>query len=369
VSVERLRVPIPHVAGVIPRGARNPRSICFRTEAVVDVRTVAASELEIAVVTGGEPGGNRRREYLGHDGALWLPCVAGSGAPVAGATILGAITEGVSFFAGMQNPFLQVGPDLRIRDFAQARPIEAMALRQIVQDDREDRIARAARVADDFLLVDDGRILRRSVGPFWRCGEGVRPFIASPEWELPTMDATYFAITRDMEVAEFAASEWGMDVSGDFLEIREPGFVPDHDGQVAARAVVNFQVMQWVTQLSGGPSADDEDVLATLRAAGKLYGRDHAVLSKGLRDYATCPGKPPVAAEDLVTAVEGVRAFFGGGFEHRNSAHRDAFEIVRKLFEKSYGPALGRWDVYERDRLNVAEVAPDLPPAAPVVRT
>ncbi|MDE4914057.1 hypothetical protein PQI07_25635 [Methylobacterium sp. 092160098-2] len=362
-SIERIRVPIPHVAHVVPRGARNPRPICFRTETVVGIRTAAASDLVIAVVTGGETGGNRRREYLGYDGALWLPCVAGSGMPVDGATILGAIGEGVTFFAGMQNPFLLVGPDLRIRDLAQARSIDSMALRQIVEDDREDRIARAARVADDFLLVDDGRILRRSVGPFWRCGEGINPFIASPEWELPTMNATYFAITRDLEVAEFAASEWGMNISGDFLELREPGFVPDHDGQVAARAIVSFQVIQWLTQLSGGPSADDEDVLATLRAAGKLYGRDHSVLSKGLRDYQTCPGKPPVAAEDLVTAVEGVRAFFGGGFKHRNSAHRDAFEIVRNLFEKSYGPALGRWDVYERERLDVAEAAPDLPPA------
>lgn len=66
-TVERIRVPIPYVAHVVPRGARKPRPVCFRTEAVVGVRTAAASQLDVAVVTGGELGGNRRREYLGYD--------------------------------------------------------------------------------------------------------------------------------------------------------------------------------------------------------------------------------------------------------------------------------------------------------------
>ncbi|MGU3404837.1 hypothetical protein [Methylobacterium brachiatum] len=361
-SVERIRVPIPHVAHVVPRGARKPRPVCFRTEAVVGVRTAAASQLEVAVVTGGEPGRNRRREYLGHDGALWLVCADDVGRPVDGRAILDAISAGISFFAMMPNPFLQVGTDLRSADFAEARPIDDMALRRIEADDREERLARAARVADDFLLVDDGRILRRSVGPFWICGEGIRPFVASPEWTLPTGPYTYFGITRDMEVREFATTEWGVDLSNDFVEIREPAYIPDLDGVVAARKVANFQVIHWLTGLSGG-GAVDEGVLGTLRAAGRLYGREHAELAKGLRDYPTCPGAPPAAPEEMVAAVEGIRTFFGGGFEGRNSAHRDAYEIVRKLFEKSCAADLVRWDVYERDRLPVAEVAPDLPPA------
>jgi hypothetical protein len=361
VTVERIRVPIPYVAHVVPRGARKPRQVCFRTEAVVGVRTAAASQLDVAVVTGGERGGNRRREYLGYEGGLWLACVDGSDRPVDGRVILGAISDGISYFARMPNPFLQVGPDVRLPDFGAACPIDDMALRRIEADDREERLARAARVADDFLLVDDGRILRRSVGPFWMCGAGIRPFIVSPEWELPTGPHAHFGITRDAEVREFGMAEWGVDLSDDFHEIREPAFIPDLDGIVAARTIANFQVIQWLTQLSGGGTADGS-VSETLKAAGRLYGRDHAELAKGLSSYPTCPGALPATPEEMVAAVEGIRTFFDGGFEHRNSAHRGAYDTIRRLFEKSYAAALIRWDVYERDRLAVAEVAPDLPP-------
>lgn len=298
---------------------------------------------------------------VGPVGGLWLACVDGSDRPVDSQVILGAIADGISSFAMIPNPFLQVGTDLRSSDFAEARPIDDMALRRIEADDREDRLARAARVADDFLLVDDGRILRRSVGPFWMCGACIRPFIVSPEWELPTRPHAHFGITRAAEVREFGMAEWGVDLSDDFHEIREPAFIPDLDGIVAARAIANFQVIQWLTQLSGGGTADGS-VSETLKAAGRLYGRDHAELAKGLSSYPACPGATPATPEEMVAAVEGVRTFFDGGFEHRNSAHRGAYETIRRLFEKSYAAALVRWDVYERDRLAVAEVAPDLPP-------
>ncbi len=38
-SRERLTIPLVYVGDVVPRGARNPREACFRTETAVEIRT------------------------------------------------------------------------------------------------------------------------------------------------------------------------------------------------------------------------------------------------------------------------------------------------------------------------------------------
>lgn len=365
-SVERIRVAVPYVGTVVPRGARNARDVCFRTEAALEVRAVAASDLEIAVRTGGEPGGfNRRREYIGYDRALWLPVQDDLGRPMAADVALGALAAGAQRLGNHPNPFARIGRTMRAGEFAEAADIEEMPLRRLEVEDRIDVLARAARVAGDLMIVDDGRILRRSVGPYWKCAENVRPFIATPEFTLPTTSGIFFGVLRGDDAAEFAEAEWGMAPSDDFLEIGDRSFIEDRDALLAARAIANFRTMQGVAQIAKARPSLEEVLVPVVEAAGKLYGRDHAELTRGLLEYPACPGMPELAPEEIVTAAEGMRAFFENALETRNADVRKAFMLLRKQFETFVAPAVRRWDVHERDRLGVADDVPEIMPVVP----
>lgn len=365
-SVERILAAVPYVGTVVPRGARKPRDVCFRTEAALEVRTAAASDLEIAVSTGSEPGNlNRRREYIGYDRALWLPVQDDLGRPMAAAAALGAIAAGWQRLGSHPNPFGRIGRTLRNREFEDAASIEEMSLRRLDAEDRSDVLARAARVAADLLLVDDGRILRRSVGPLWRMAENVAPYIVSPEFSLPTTGGIFFGILRQDDAAEFADAEWGAAVSDDFLEIGDRRFIEDRDALLAARAIANFRTMQGMAQIAKARPSLDPLLSPVLEAAGRLYGRDHVELSRGLLEYPSCPGMPELAPAEIVEAAEGMRAFFENPLDTRNDDVRKAFMLLRKQFESFVGPAVRRWDVHERDRLGVVDEAPEIMPAAP----
>jgi hypothetical protein len=365
-SVERILAAVPYVGTVVPRGARKPRDVCFRAEAALEVRTAAASDLEIAVRTGGEPDGmNRRREYIGYDRALWLPVLDDLGRPMTATAALGAIAAGGPRLGAQPNPFGRIGRTLRVADFEAAAPLEEMPLRRLDTEDRVDVLARAARVAADLLLVDDGRILRRSVGPFWKMAENVAPYVVNPEFSLPTTGGILFGVLREDDAAEFADAEWGLAVSNDFLEIGDRRFIEDRDALIAARAIANFRTMQGMAQIAKARPSLDPLLSPVLEAAGRLYGRDHAELSRGLLEYPACPGMPELAPSEIVEAAEGMRAFFENPLETRNDDVRKAFMLLRKQFETSVGPAVRRWDVHERDRLGVADEAPEIMPASP----
>lgn len=360
-SHRRVSVPLPHVANAIPRGARKPREICFRTEATVEIRFASPSELGLAVVVGDELsiGGNSRR-YIGFDGALWLPVEVEVGRPIGHAEAIDAITTGSRKVGRMQNPFLEIGQTSEAAFFHQSHSIEEMALRTVLADDRDDRIARATRVASDLLLIEGDRVLRRSVGPFWRTGSNVRPFPVHPEFDLPGSEAVYFGIARHREALEFAEMEWGVGQAPDRVEIRMPECVPDHDALVAARAVAaNFDAIQAMNEIAKR-MPDEAGLLDTLQAAGSLYGRRFTELARGLRGYRACPGMPPVAPTQVVAATERVRDFFGAPLDAPDPKVREYHARSRELFERSVGMHIGRFDVCERDRLPVVKEAPDL---------
>lgn len=363
-SVERILAAVPYVGTVVPRGGRKPRDVCFRTEAALEVRTAAASDLEIAVRTGGEPDRmNRRREYIGYDRALWLPVLDDLGRPMTATAALGAIAAGGPRLGAQPNPFGCIGRTLRAAEFEEAGPLEEMPLRRLDYEDRVDVLARAARVADDLLLVDDGSILRRSVGPFWKMAENVAPYIVNPEFSLQSTGDILFGVLREDDAAEFADAEWGLTVSNDFLEIGDRRFIEDRDALIAARAIANFRTMQGMAQIAKARPSLDPLLAPVLEAAGKLYGRDHGELTRGLLEYPACPGMPDLAPAEIVEAAEGMRAFFENPLETRNDDVRKAFMLLRKQFESFVGPAVRRWDVHERDRLGIADDAPEIMPA------
>lgn len=367
-SVRRLAIPIPYVAEVIPRGARNVRGICFRTEVAVEIRTVSASELGLAVVVGDERsiGGSGRR-YVGFEGALWLPVETEVGHPIGHEAALEAIANGSRAIGSMPNPFLRVGRTMQAAAFRDARAIEEMPLRSVAADDRNDRIARAARVASDLLLVEGDRVLRRSVGPFWRTGRNVRPFPVHPGFDLPGLGAVYFGIGRHEEALDFASTEWGVGQAPDKVEIRMPECVPDHDALLAARAVANADAIQAMSRIAA-QMPGETGLRNTLEAAGSLYGRDFAELARGVRGDPGCPGMPPAAPEQLVAAAEGVRDFFGSSLDVGSANVREFHSLSRDLFEQSAGAHVRRFDVYERERLHVADTVPDLDAALPEMR-
>lgn len=365
-SAERIRAAVPYVGMVVPRGARLPRKVHFRTDAVIAVRTAAASELEVAVRTGGEPGGfNRRREYIGYDRALWLPVETDAGGPIAAADALRAIAEGAPKLGNRTNPFACIGRTLRSWQFEDARTIEEMPLRRLDSEDRADALARAARVGDDLLLIDDGRLLRRSVGPFWKAVEAVSPYVVNPEFSLPTTNGIYFGVLREDDAAEFAEAEWGMPLSNDFLEIGDPSFIEDRDALIAARAIATFRTMQGMAQIAKARPTLEPQIVPSLEAAGELYGREHTELTRGILEYPACPGMRDLDPKEIVAAAEGTRAFFENRLDTRNDDVRKAFMHLRRQFETSVGPAVRRWDVHERDRLGVADEAPEIMAAAP----
>lgn len=372
-SRARLTVPLVYVGDVVPRGARNPREACFRTETAVEIRTVSTSDLAVAVdIVGRESDPGSRRRYIGFEGSLWLPVEVGFGVPLEQAQAIDAITSGTPSLGNKPNPFLQIGRALRADWFPDARPIEVMTLRQVRETDLDDRLARASRVAADLLLVEGDRILRRSPGPFWRCGHNARPFLVHPEFDLPGRSpdlvaggAAYFGISRFEEMREFAAAEWGTSPAPDRCEILMHECVPDQDALVAARAVANFNAIQWMHMVAGGQSGAAVDIPSTFRAAGALYGRNPDELSRGIRTYPACPGMQPPPPGEIIAAAEGMRDFFAAPIETDKAAVRAVHEANRKLFEQSAAPHLRRFDLYERGRLLVDDVAPDLDPLFP----
>lgn len=376
-NARRFTVPLVYVADVVPRGARNPREACFRTETAVEIRTVSASELDVAIDVSGDHLDPRSwRRYIGFEGSLWLPVELGVGVPMQQDAAIEAVVSGARSLGNKPNPFLQIGRGLRAERFQAARPIEEMPLRRIQETDLDDRLARAARVAADLLLVDGDRLLRRSPGPFWRCGRGVRPFIVHPYFDLGAAaggdvqigGAVYFGIARFEEVLEFAADEWELDASPDRCEILMPDCVPDQDVLVAARAVANFNAIQWMHMVAGSRPGSVVDVPSTLEAAGALYGRDPGELSRGIRFFPTCPGMQAPTPEGIVAAVDGIRDFFAAPVETEIAAVRAVHEANRKLFEESVGHHLRRFELYERGRARIDEVPPDLEPVLPETR-
>ncbi|GJD90700.1 hypothetical protein BHAOGJBA_4242 [Methylobacterium hispanicum] len=362
----RTTVAVPYEANAVPKGARNSRSFVFRASVPIEIEIVRNPAT--AVLCRDE----RAREtvYLGHDASLWLPVAASpnfGGHAIAAEDALRRLTRGLGFCDGghYDNPFLHVADGrLKPGDFAAIGPIEDAALRSVESTGLAAAGAAARRLARDFLLTEDGRLLRRSVGPFWgqytQDDLSIIPF----DFKMPS-GPDMFACTRVAEAMEFRAREHprrSMNRRG-MVDILEPGCVPDHDAHVAARSVLRTECAAWMADVAPLASASVA-LLAEQAQRGyeRVHGRRIADLSHKDRRTLPAPASAvPPTPEQIVEAVDAMRLFV----TEMPGSHEDE-EILgvcdnwRSVYEDLAGRAIRRFDAFERHRLPDPEGVPQI---------
>jgi hypothetical protein len=383
-NVERAVVRVPYRAEVLRRGAKNPKTMVFLADLAVGLRAVPPEAFGTAVVaTVHAEDGARQTRYAGFEGDLWLP-LARAGRPVPAEIVLGQLATGsAQLDDGIANPFHETGIAAYARSEAtQAVPIEEALIREILSSDREEVMARATRLADDFLFSTDGTVWRRSVGPFHLARPGQAVAVVAATHDLPvgrgadwsmgpsatgarfSVQGAYFGAARAAEALDHAATEYGVadDVLLGTIEILEPGFVPDHDALMAARAVTDPEVAGMIRRST---LIAPDHLVAAGRAALATAARIHDLPTQAYGQRtggARAPlGSQAPDAASLAAAVDAVRGFFADdlsatGIPSRQSMNQD----WRAFFEENRGDECRRFDVYERDRLALDEPAPEL---------
>lgn len=365
-DVRRIRLRVPFSASVLMRGAKRARDVVCLAETAVDLPVVRPQDLTTAVVAiTADGGGDAETRYAGHAGDLWLPLLA-DGRPVSVEQALVGLASGnPTLAAGLGNPFHEAG--LRPYDAAQAAyaaPLEEMVIRRVETEDREAVLARAAHLADDFLLCTDGTIWRRSTGPFLLARPDGPVAVVASRHDLPAGPGTHFGARRLAEAIEFAAMEYGVRADGidGAVQILDADHIPDHDPLVAARAAADSEVGSWIrlTMLLA-PHEQVEVGQAALKAAAAIHGLPVAVFGQRHGGFRTPLGIPAPGPEVLVSAVDAVRGFFADISTSTGSEGRKGSNLMwREHYESRKGAACRRFDVHERERLPSVEVAPDL---------
>jgi hypothetical protein len=383
-NVERTVVRVPYRAEVLRRGAKNPKTMTFLADLAVGLRVLPSESFGTAVIaTVQAEDGAKETRYAGFEGDLWLPLVR-DGKPVPAEIVLRQFATGSALLDhGIGNPFHQTGMAAHSRDAAAgAVPIEEALVREIRSTDREEVLGRAARLAKDFVLAMDGTVWRRSVGPFHlaRPNETVAVVAAThdlpagrgADWSLgpcaagsrPSLQGAYFGAGRSAEALEHAAAEYFVRdgaVIGS-IEILEPGFLPDHDALIAARAVTDAECAGMIRRST--LLAPDHLVVAgraALATAARIHDLPVEAYGQRIGGARAPAGSQRPDAESLVAAVDAVRGFFADDLSATGIPSRQAMnQDWRAFFEEKRGDECRRFDVYERDRLAVDEAAPDL---------
>lgn len=397
-SFERSVVRVPYRVDAFKRGAKRSKTIVCMDDLAVALRVAPGGAFETAAVATVEgDDGPRTVRYAGFDGNLWLP-LASDGVAVPAEVVLERLASNAwSLAAGIRNPFPATGhiPYLRA-DLMNALPIEESLVRQVVDQDRDEVMARATRLAGDFVLASDGTVWRRSPGPFLLARPDGPVAVVDPGFDLPTRppvelsgsrsfgaeasrgSGAYFGAARVAEALEHAALEYGRGGEGlvGAIEILRADCLPDHDALIAARAAADSECAGWIRTAS--LLAVDEIVdggREAIAAAARIHDIPAAVFGQRHVGARTPLGGPVPDAEALADAVDRVRGFFSDvlsavGTEARQDMNRN----WRGYFEERRGDEYRRFDVYERDRLSLEIAGPDLdfgpnlgsaPPAGP----
>lgn len=383
-SFERTVVRVPYRVDALKRGAKRSKTIVCMDDLAVGLRVVSGGDLETAVVaTVAGDDGPRSVRYAGFEGSLWLP-LADDGVSVPAEVVLERLAAGASSLAtGLRNPFLATGhiPYLRA-DLMNALPIEESLVRQVVDQDRNEVMARATRLAGDIVLAPDGTVWRKSPGPFLLARPDGPVSVVDPGFDLPTRppvetsgsrssggeasrgSGAYFGAARVAEALEHAALEYGRGGEGlaGSVEILRADCLPDHDALIAARAAADSECAGWIRTAS--LLASDELVAGgreAIAAAARIHDVPAAVFGQRHVGARTPLGGPVPGAEALADAVDRVRGFFSDvlsavGTEARQDMNRN----WRGYFEERRGDEYRRFDVYERDRLALEATGPDL---------
>lgn len=198
-------------AQVRKAGARKAIDISLRIDVPADI-VVASTDEAPAVLrtTHVEKGAAVERQYRGFDGRLFEPVTAPDGRPVDQARFqkfLGLEQEASDW----RSPFATsdetlVSPNAKKPVATKALPHEREAgFKEVVKDDRVQRMAEVARAAAAFLVVD-GVVHRECMAPRWVIRETDKRKLSmvaetSPTW--PSMDS--FAIDRPAEAYAYLA--------------------------------------------------------------------------------------------------------------------------------------------------------------------
>jgi hypothetical protein len=356
------------------------REVVYRAPLVVDVPVAARGDLAVAASCTDIPARYTndvpRCDYLGRDGAdgLWLPMVDYDDPDLLlrVETAMRRLAVGSEELEdGEPNPFALVGrrPISRM-DFLRARSIDDALLREHVEDDRPAALASAAALASDLMFCDDGRVLRRSPGPFYGSFEGRTVDLVATRFALPKGLKHPFGAQRLAEAVEcfqMMVPDRPPSTRGT-VEIHRPESMPDLDALLAARMATPRYWAKLFRSAVEGEAAEHRVAAESAIAAGaRIRGLDPDFHASGSSDIdPTAAGIRPPAPNDLVDAVETTRAFAENHlFASDSPVSAAVLSSLRDLWRQTMEPQITRWDVFERDRLPVAEVAPDLDRPAP----
>lgn len=368
---ERVSIAVPYRANVVPRGARSPREVVYRTTLPVDLPVVAPGDLPVAVICRNIPAryvtDRPICEYLGWGGSLWLPMHDHDDPDLLlrTGTALRRLEDGSEDLEdGETNPFAHVGPrPVSMDAFLRARPIEDVLVKEHLADDRQTSLAHAARLASDLLLCGDGRVLRRSCGPFFASFDDRTIDLAASRFAPPGGAHHPFGPGRLAEAVEcfsMLAPGRTAKVRGE-VAIHDPACVPDLDALATARGVSARYWARIFDVVSDGADTDHRVAAeAAIAAAAKLRGFDRHYFVD--RECSPTPqGMEMPGPQEILDAVETMRGFAEDHmFAADSPASPATLGSLRHLWERTVQPMLARWDVFERDRLPIADTPPEL---------
>lgn len=368
---DRIRIEIPafHRASVVPKGARNPRPMVFAMQVPVEIETVRAADLAVgarAVL----PKDAGAYDYLVHGSRLFVPVRAGCdpSAPALRAE------DGLASFAagrdlhpgsGVANPFARIGPRwILAGDRAGAGRIDDMFLRSVEWDERESLAAEIHRLAADFRVDDQGRLLRSSPGPHWGAfnvwSMEPNPCLYDPPRGVPSM----FHATRKEEARDHLTRHMSgkvrasHSVYGD-IEIGDVGALLDRDAVNTAYGLFNPGVFAIVQEAVQAPD-DDLRSLAEPAVQGfeLLWGATRSVAADPRFRWAVPFGMPALEPARLAACVDDLRALVSELRPRDDPTERSVRDGSAVALFRA---ALVRWDEYELPRLVLDDPAPDLP--------
>lgn len=368
---DRIRIEIPtfHRAGVVPKGARNPRPMVFAMQVPVDIDTVRVADLAVGAraVLPKETGAY---DYLAHGSRLYVPVRAG-GDPSAPAL---RAEDGLASFAagrdlhpesGVANPFARIGPRwILAGDRAGAGRIDDMFLRSVKWDERESLAAEIHRLAADFLVDDRGRLLRASPGPHWGAFNvwslEPNPCLHDPPRGVPSM----FHATRKEEARDHLTRHMSGKVRmshsiyGD-IEIGDVEALPDRDAVNTAYGLFNPGVFAIVAEAAHAPDGGLRSLAeSVVQGFELLWGAPRSVVADPFFRWAVPFGMPAPGPARLAACIDDLRTLMAEVRPQGEPAEptaRDGTAVV--LFRA----ALVRWDEYELPRLVLDDPVPDLP--------
>lgn len=371
----RIEISVPYRALVVPRGARTAREVVYRAPLVVDVPVVAPGDLSVAASCTDIPARYTndvpRLDYLGHDASdgLWLPMndYDDPDLMLRVETAMRRLAIGSEELEdGEPNPFALVGQrPISKRDFLRAKSIDEVLLREHVGDERQTCLAAASALASDLMFCDDGRVLRRSPGPFYGSFEGRTVDLVATRFSLPKGLQHPFGAARLAEAVECFAmmvpnrrpATYGS------VDIHRPELMPDLDALLTARlATPRYWAKMFRVAVEGEAVEHRAAAEAAVAAGARIRGLDPDFHASGSTDVdPNAAGFALPGAVELVDAVELSRAFAENHlFAADSPASAPVLSSLHELWRQTIEPQLTRWDVFERDRLPVAEVAPEL---------